>query len=346
MTDDTSRGVLLIAEPPAESSERLRFYEGISENLARTSTADLSFSFNDSRLRGFDLVVLDFGNIREHSRKMVDDLSSGVSLKGMHRENYYFRGNNVDLEEKLDGRKIIEFPDYGKDSISLVAKSIGQTLENVEDGSKFRDFKKESVIIDLEENYQALFLSKALGINERTVYRWFEQGLLGSDDGRTARGEELLQFLAEYGMHQYLGEKMHKSGEVAKIVRVTPRTVSQKWFDNDMTNDPKYLRGFKFPGSGERMIPERRLNEFLRHYGMIDFLDEPVYTSGQIANFFEINSRVVHGLDAQGILGCYKLPFSTHRRFPHSKVLEYFDGPKGNARYRENFRKNTLQRAD
>jgi excisionase family DNA binding protein len=57
------------------------------------------------------------------------------------------------------------------------------------------------------------------------------------------------------------------TGEVAKICRVAPRTVS-KWFDSGQ------LRGYRIPGSKDRRIPVEHLRRFMHAHGMpLDGLD-------------------------------------------------------------------------
>ena len=51
------------------------------------------------------------------------------------------------------------------------------------------------------------------------------------------------------------------TGQVAKICKVAPRTVS-KWFDSGT------LRGYRIPGSQDRRIPREHLIRFLKEYGM------------------------------------------------------------------------------
>lgn len=51
------------------------------------------------------------------------------------------------------------------------------------------------------------------------------------------------------------------TGEVARICRVAPRTVS-KWFDTGQ------LRGYRIPGSKDRRIPKDQLLRFMRTHGM------------------------------------------------------------------------------
>src|SRR5438132_992103 len=51
------------------------------------------------------------------------------------------------------------------------------------------------------------------------------------------------------------------TGQVAKICKVAPRTVS-KWFDSGK------LRGYRIPGSQDRRIPRENLIRFLKEYGM------------------------------------------------------------------------------
>lgn len=54
-----------------------------------------------------------------------------------------------------------------------------------------------------------------------------------------------------------LGRDVFTSGMVARICGVAPRTVS-KWFDTGQ------LRGYRIPGSQDRRITRRQLNEFFR----------------------------------------------------------------------------------
>src|SRR5438876_7396570 len=51
------------------------------------------------------------------------------------------------------------------------------------------------------------------------------------------------------------------TGEVAKICNVAPRTVS-KWFDSGA------LRGYRIPGSKDRLIPLNQLIRFMKQHGM------------------------------------------------------------------------------
>lgn len=56
-------------------------------------------------------------------------------------------------------------------------------------------------------------------------------------------------------------KKVFTTGQVAKICKVAPRTVS-KWFDSGR------LRGYRIPGSQDRRIPRDNLIRFLKEHGM------------------------------------------------------------------------------
>ena len=56
-------------------------------------------------------------------------------------------------------------------------------------------------------------------------------------------------------------KKVFTTGQVAKICKVAPRTVS-KWFDSGR------LRGYRIPGSQDRRIPREHLIRFLKEHGM------------------------------------------------------------------------------
>ena len=55
--------------------------------------------------------------------------------------------------------------------------------------------------------------------------------------------------------------KVFTTGQVAKICKVAPRTVS-KWFDSGR------LKGYRIPGSQDRRIPRESLIQFLKEHGM------------------------------------------------------------------------------
>ena len=57
------------------------------------------------------------------------------------------------------------------------------------------------------------------------------------------------------------GKSVLTTGEVAKICKVAPRTVS-KWFDSGK------LRGYRIPGSKDRRIPMEHLIRFMRAHGI------------------------------------------------------------------------------
>ncbi len=56
-------------------------------------------------------------------------------------------------------------------------------------------------------------------------------------------------------------KKVFTTGQVAKICKVAPRTVS-KWFDSGR------LKGYRIPGSQDRRIPRDYLIKFLKEHGM------------------------------------------------------------------------------
>ncbi|MFO0936604.1 MAG: response regulator [Gemmataceae bacterium] len=56
-------------------------------------------------------------------------------------------------------------------------------------------------------------------------------------------------------------KKVFTTGQVAKICKVAPRTVS-KWFDSGR------LKGYRIPGSQDRRIPREQLIRFLKDHGM------------------------------------------------------------------------------
>ncbi len=54
---------------------------------------------------------------------------------------------------------------------------------------------------------------------------------------------------------------VYTTGQIAKIVKVAPRTVAM-WFDAGR------IRGYRLPGSHDRRIPRESLEKFLLEHGM------------------------------------------------------------------------------
>ena len=65
----------------------------------------------------------------------------------------------------------------------------------------------------------------------------------------------------EVGARAMSVKQVFTTGQVAKICRVAPRTVS-KWFDSGK------LRGYRIPGSQDRRIPRPELIRFLKEHNM------------------------------------------------------------------------------
>ena len=74
-------------------------------------------------------------------------------------------------------------------------------------------------------------------------------------------GSELAKMSSDTKTKWSLVMKVFTTGQVAKICKVAPRTVS-KWFDSGR------LKGYRIPGSQDRRIPREYLIKFLKEHGM------------------------------------------------------------------------------
>lgn len=86
------------------------------------------------------------------------------------------------------------------------------------------------------------------------------------------------------------------TGQVAKICKVAPRTVS-KWFDSGR------LRGYRIPGSNDRRIPRDHLIQFLKEHGMpLDGVmgDLPVVIDVASGVAFDPDTFLVHAVELNG----------------------------------------------
>jgi excisionase family DNA binding protein len=86
-----------------------------------------------------------------------------------------------------------------------------------------------------------------------------------ADREQGAKSSEVFNLPAEFPhQRESNGEpamKVFTTGQVAKICKVAPRTVS-KWFDSGR------LKGYRIPGSQDRRIPREYLIRFLKEHGM------------------------------------------------------------------------------
>ena len=70
--------------------------------------------------------------------------------------------------------------------------------------------------------------------------------------------------------------KVFTTGQVAKICKVAPRTVS-KWFDSGR------LKGYRIPGSQDRRIPREYLIRFLKEHGITNYAPNPFFPVNTLA---------------------------------------------------------------
>lgn len=84
------------------------------------------------------------------------------------------------------------------------------------------------------------------------------------------------------------------TGEVAKLCKVAPRTVS-KWFDSGQ------LQGYRIPGSKDRRIPMTGLIRFMKQHGMpIDGLETGLTRVLIVDSETELTQSIQESLSEQG----------------------------------------------
>ncbi|MDD5026590.1 MAG: helix-turn-helix domain-containing protein [Candidatus Peribacteraceae bacterium] len=126
--------------------------------------------------------------------------------------------------------------------------------------------------------------------------------------------------------------KVFTTGQIAKICKVAPRTVS-KWFDSGR------LKGYRIPGSQDRRIPREYLIKFLKEHGMPlgDLEDEAMakvlivaQDQVMIENLrrelpLERSFKVAvatNDFDA-GKLNGYRIPGKQNRRIPRVYLIQF-----------------------
>jgi excisionase family DNA binding protein len=130
------------------------------------------------------------------------------------------------------------------------------------------------------------------------------------------------------------------TGQVAKICKVAPRTVS-KWFDSGR------LRGYRIPGSQDRRIPREHLIRFLKEHGMPlgELEDEAV---GKIL-IVGAEGLIRNGLKDQMSADSFKLDFASsgfeagiqaESLHPDCVVIDFIMGRNEAVMIAQNLRKN------
>lgn len=116
------------------------------------------------------------------------------------------------------------------------------------------------------------------------------------------------------------------TGQVAKVCRVAPRTVS-KWFDSGK------LKGYRIPGSQDRRIPRENLLKFLREHNMpVDVLG--IVDSQNPALVVTDDKRTtesvlsLNSLEATFVVDVVKNAFEAgqYRRIPRVVVIDFSIG--------------------
>ena len=131
------------------------------------------------------------------------------------------------------------------------------------------------------------------------------------------------------------------TGQVAKICKVAPRTVS-KWFDSGR------LRGYRIPGSQDRRIPREHLVRFLKEHGMPlgELEDEAV---GKIL-LVGAESHIRSNLSKQIFGDAFKLEFANsgfeagiqaESLHPDCVVIDFVMGRNESLMIAQNLKKNT-----
>ncbi|MFN6104128.1 MAG: helix-turn-helix domain-containing protein, partial [Planctomycetaceae bacterium] len=130
------------------------------------------------------------------------------------------------------------------------------------------------------------------------------------------------------------------TGQVAKICKVAPRTVST-WFDSGR------LRGYRIPGSQDRRIPREHLIRFLKEHGMPlgELEDEAV---GKIL-IVGAEASIRGGLREQMSADTFKLDFANsgfeagiqaESLHPDCVVIDFIMGRSEALMIAQNLRKN------
>lgn len=130
------------------------------------------------------------------------------------------------------------------------------------------------------------------------------------------------------------------TGQVAKICKVAPRTVS-KWFDSGR------LRGYRIPGSQDRRIPREHLVRFLKEHGMPlgELEDEAV---GKIL-LVGAESQIRSNLTEQILGDSFKLEFASsgfeagiqaESLHPDCVVIDFVMGRNESLMIAQNLKKN------
>jgi excisionase family DNA binding protein len=119
-------------------------------------------------------------------------------------------------------------------------------------------------------------------------------------------------------------KKVYTTGQVAKICKVAPRTVS-KWFD------ARRLKGYRVPGSQDRRIPREQLLRFLKEYGMPykdleDAIDNKVLVVSAEPEFLSIlrdNLPKIDNFRVEAATNCFEAGLCTETFRPDCIIIDF-----------------------
>lgn len=112
------------------------------------------------------------------------------------------------------------------------------------------------------------------------------------------------------------------TGEVAKLCKVAPRTVS-KWFDSGK------LRGYRIPGGKDRRIPLNQLIRFMRAHGIpLDGLDTGVTrvvvaeSDSDVAELLSTSLTREAGYEVQVVGSAFEAGATAGALKPHAMLVD------------------------
>ncbi|MGK0208955.1 MAG: excisionase family DNA binding protein [Patescibacteria group bacterium] len=323
MLEDLKYNIMLAAEPGSLSGFRFDFYNELRDGLTSLDVkVDFSFRNNTSPNANTNIVIADFtviGNsLKDNIRASYD---GNIPVLGFYKEGFYEPGMQGQIEKDLDDSSFVVFPDYSSESIEkIVTVSLG--ILGREKTSSFQYIPKDPVVIDPSCEYKTGEVAQISNVSPGMVTKWTdrENGLIHSMKGshRKILGENLLHFFAEHDMYQYLNDTVYGVNELSEKTPFSTQTI-KRWFNSGI------LPGYTLPFSKHKKISHNHFVEMLTEYGIIEYVDQEIYTPGEVATKMGVSpSSVAKWVDSKELIG-FLFPFSGERRIPASSLNEFVD---------------------
>ena len=213
--------IIIFAIPTNHLDSRRTFYQNLSKKLSETGKEVLIFRETNSKsqILNSKLILADLEMINDEYREYIIFSERNKKYKiGFYRENKY---NNL---EGLFQESLI-IPNYNN-GIELISERVKKFYESY-------DSNKISICPDAD--YSTYDIFKITKFSPKIVSRWIDLGYIKGErvkvlnKKRNVKGEDLIKFLNDNEMINYLDSKLYTIEELSRISKIPDKSLFKQF---------------------------------------------------------------------------------------------------------------------